>query len=848
MKPVILITLSFLSGLFLGHAALYFPFTIAVLALAALLVSGLLVRSERLSLRQFALISLPCALGIVSYICSAACLPPDHYSRLPPSDKAAHTLTGRIVSPLDRDPGRSSFIVELRELDSAPASGKVRVNVRDEQTDLGFGDAIRLFGRLYWPRGLNNPGGFDYPAFLAARGIYGTASLKDSGSIELVHRGRGIFRTIQDWRERIRRSFRTSTTGPGSAVLQAMVLGEEGDLTDEIRDRFMAAGVTHILSISGSHLGLVALICFGLMRWLMFLLPEGMYHRLTIHADPKKIAAWLTIPPVVFYAILAGGQVATLRSLIMILSALAAVILDRENGLLYSLAAAALLILIVSPQAVFDISFQLSYISVLTIGSVVTLWNELQIKADGMIRKLRNSAALLIIISLCTSLAVGPLVAHYFNQVSLAGVISNMIVVPFAGIVVVPLGLGAGILSLFLHRLPLPGINQFAADLFYGIVSFFSRLPFAEFHPPSPSAPWLLLYSIFLVSAWGCVRARLRFAFKPFQSSSGVSKILVTAAAASGAVLLFLFALSFFPGHRARVSFIDVGQGDCALVELPSGKNILIDGGGTYDGRFDIGRRVVAPLLWNKGIRKLDLVILSHPHPDHMNGLAFIIKKFRVSEIWENGQDPGTARYRDFKRLVEERKIPCRVATGEAETAHIGEAEVRVLHPARGFSFPDRKAYVTENNHSLVVRVTADGNVFLFPGDIEAGAEDALVRQYGHDLKCDLLKVPHHGSKSSSAEKFVSMTRPAIAVITVGRGNPYRQPSEDVIARYETHGAHVYRTDKHGAIVVAMEKRGLIVQPWTSLFLQRIALDDRASWGWRERKNWKRAWERLWLK
>src|SRR3990172_5661795 len=210
MKPVILITLSFLSGLLLGHAALYFPFTMTVLALAALLVSGLVVRSERLSLRQLALSAVPCVLGIASFIYSAACLPPDHYTRLIPAEEAAkHTMTGRIVSPLDRDPGRTSFIVALRELDSAPASGRVRVNVRDEQTDLGLGDAIRLFGRLYGPRGHNNPGGFGYPAFLAARGIYGTASLKDSGSIELVHRGRGIFRTIQDWRERIRRSFRT---------------------------------------------------------------------------------------------------------------------------------------------------------------------------------------------------------------------------------------------------------------------------------------------------------------------------------------------------------------------------------------------------------------------------------------------------------------------------------------------------------------------------------------------------------------------------------------------------------------------------------------------------------------
>ena len=172
-----------------------------------------------------------------------------------------------------------------------------------------------------------------------------------------------------------------------------------------------------------------------------------------------------------------------------------------------------------------------------------------------------------------------------------------------------------------------------------------------------------------------------------------------------------------------------------------------------------------------------------------------------------------------------------------------------MLHPAPGLPERGKKAYIAENNRSLVVRMETEGKAFLFAGDIGSGAEATLVRKYGHDLKCDLLKVPHHGSKSSSTGAFVSMTHPEIAVVTVGEGNRYRQPSEDVIARYEKNGAQVYRTDKHGAIIVTMDKGRLIVQPWTSLTLQRIALDDRvSSWVGHERENWKRAWERIWLK
>ncbi len=183
-------------------------------------------------------------------------------------------ITGMVASPLDRNPGRTAFDLSLLDIDGTRVSGRVRVNVREELTALGYGDRIRVSGMLSEPRGSNNLGGFDYPAYLAQNGIYFTVNVKNAEKIDILSRGTGIFRTIQDWRERIRQAFLASTTGQGSAIIQAMVLGEEGGLTDEVRDRFMAAGVTHIISISGSHLGMVAVLCFGLIRGLLFLMPE----------------------------------------------------------------------------------------------------------------------------------------------------------------------------------------------------------------------------------------------------------------------------------------------------------------------------------------------------------------------------------------------------------------------------------------------------------------------------------------------------------------------------------------------------------------------------------------------
>ncbi|OGW35193.1 MAG: DNA internalization-related competence protein ComEC/Rec2 [Nitrospirae bacterium GWC2_56_14] len=610
-----------------------------------------------------------------------------------------------------------------------------------------------------------------------------------------------------------------------------------------MRDRFMAAGVTHIISISGSHLGMVAILCFGLIRFMLRLLPERQYHRLTLAADPKKIAAWLTLPFLIFYTLLAGGQVATIRSLIMLVAALAALLLDREHALLHSLALAALFILVASPQAIFDISFQLSFLSVLAIGSVVMLWSELQVPGKSRLARFQNSALLLVLVSISTTLATAPLVAHYFNQVSLVGVVSNMIIVPFAGFIVVPLGLFSGLLSLLTSTLPLPALNQFVADRFCDTVTFFSRLPFAQFHPPAPGLLSLLAAALFLGSGYVIVRSILLYRYHPLASSSRVPRNQVAIAAVSGLLLILSLTIFFLPRRTGTIQFPDVGQGDCALITLSSGKNILIDGGGAYDDRFDVGRRIVAPYLWNQGIHRIDLMVLSHPHPDHMNGLKYLVKSFSVGEIWTSGLDKDLPGYAELERLIADRGIPFRVVSAADPPVMISNAEVALLHPAPGFHSSQRKAYAAENSRSLVVRIALEGKVFLLTGDIGEDAEREML-QSNKNLRCDLIKVPHHGSKSSSSAPFLARTRPEIGIVTVGSRNRYHHPSPEVVERYDAAGTRLFRTDLDGALTVTVNKGGLIVRSWRTRMMQRIELEDRSSWRRQEEGNWRALWLR----
>lgn len=836
-KPVILLALALAAGILLGQVFLYFPCSAIMLMVLAGAI-GITAYRQRLTVDRLLVTGSAIVAGAVLLVTAATSLPSDHYSARSPGKNSVRAVTGRISSPLDRDPGRIAFTLAVDHIDDTAASGTLRVTVRDDTLTAGYDDRVSLIGRLYPPRGFRNPGGFDYPAYLARQDVYAVLSIRHGSGVRVLEQGTGVLRAIQTLRERIRQAFLAAVTGEGAAILLAMTIGEEGSLTDDLRERFMAAGVTHIISISGSHLGMVALICFWITRHALFLLSERSYHWITIHADPRKVAALVTVVPVTFYAFLAGGQIATIRSLIMILAALAAVALDRERDLLPALSLAALITLLKNPQALFDISFQLSYLSVLSIVFVVSTWNALALPADTLAGKMANQAVLLFIISFAATLVTGPLVALYFNQFSLAGVIANMVVVPFAGAVVVPLGLLCGIFSLFTGHLPLAAVNQFFADTFVSLVSFFARVPFASIHLPSPGALLAAGYFVLLVASALLVRARLFATYRPLESSSRPPRGAVAAMAASGICIFAAVAFPFFRDQGTRITFLDVGQGDCAVVETGPGGNILIDGGGTRDNRFDIGRSVLAPYLRNRGIRTIDLVVLSHPHPDHMNGLFEVLRDFTVREVWGSGQDGSLPGYADFQRLINDRGIPFRTVSA-GDRGHIGNARLEVLHPPPFFPQKTKKRYAAENDRSLVIRIKAQGRTLLFTGDIHAEGEKFLLRNVPN-LASDLVKVPHHGSRTSSTGEFIAAVRPSMAVITVGDGNTYRHPSEEVVERYIHAGSRVVRTDRHGAVMVRDSMPGWEALLWSELMLRRISPSERDGWWTIERENWKR--------
>jgi len=260
-----------------------------------------------------------------------------------------------------------------------------------------------------------------------------------------------------------------------------------------------------------------------------------------------------------------------------------------------------------------------------------------------------------------------------------------------------------------------------------------------------------------------------------------------------------------------RLTFIDVGHGDSILIEFPKGEKMLMDGGGLHEDRFDIGKRVIAPLLWKKKIRRIDTLVLTHPDPDHLKGLIFIASQFSIGRFWDNGYQTESESYLQLKKILGEREIKTQSLDEETPPQMINGVEISVLNPS-AWKTTQRKVQNLRNlnNSSLVTRLRFQNVSVLLTGDIEKEAEERILRK-GYTLKANILKIPHHGSSSSSSPPFLKRVKPAYAILSIGEQNIGRLPHPEVLKRYLQLGSKILRTDKHGAITVTTDGENIKV-------------------------------------
>ncbi|MBI5198051.1 MAG: ComEC/Rec2 family competence protein, partial [Nitrospirae bacterium] len=470
---------------------------------------------------------------------------------------------------------------------------------------------------------------------------------------------------------------------------------------------------------------------------------------------------------------------------------LTSILLERDGSGVHSLSLATMITLLHDPRALFQISFQLSYIAVLALCVVARREEGGDLTYNKafhsrFIRKLRLYGFLTISVFWVTT----PLVAAYFNQFGWVGLVSNSVVIPYIGAVVVPLGILSSVLTLWRSQadLLMGNLNEFSLNLGFWIVHFFSTFPGSEIHLASPPP-----YMIF------CFYGFTLFVFFRKALKDRLIRLL-------GIMILGSFLTVGIVHGTVRekpliqVTFLDVGQGDAAVLQLAD-QVVVIDGGGTFGETFDIGRSVVAPYLWDQGIHRIDLMIATHPQMDHMKGLFYLSDHFDVIEAWGNGDEDETLLGRRFKHHLGERGIPYSAVFQDHQDHGRGPCRIDVLNPLYPKGPQAQETATKLNDRAIVLRVSCNRLTFLFTGDIEQRGIDALLES-GVPLESTVLKVPHHGSRGSADPDWVSAVCPQLAVFSAGYQNAYRHPSPEALEAYQVVKAHTHRTDLSGAMTL----------------------------------------------
>jgi competence protein ComEC len=572
--------------------------------------------------------------------------------------------------------------------------------------------------------------------------------------------------------------------GDARALVASLVLGDRGDVSRTLDDAFREAGVSHVLSVSGLHLAIAAFLFYAGLTWVLLRVPAWSAGYVV-----RRWAAAAALPATLVYTMLTGAQVATVRSCVVAWVWLGAVVLDRRAHALQALAIASLAILIWSPLELFDPSFQLSLAAAAGTSLLAPRWSP-RGSDGGVFKKAGRWLQRFCAASAAAILATAPIGAWHFAQLAPAGIVSNIVVVPLAELGVVPLGLGGCVLAM-LH-LPGAGVLLHLAGWLAQAMAAFT-LAFARLMPAWRVAAPTVLEIVAWYVALIAIAARGR---------RGLGVTLVAALVFAGS--LVAHAVERRLGQTLTATFLDVGQGDACVVELPHGKVLVVDGGGSFDPSFDPGQQIVAPFLWRRGIHRIDVLVLSHPHPDHANGLPFLAEHFAIGEIWTNGQEtaqPGTL---GLLAAARRRHIPL----GPPRLLELGGARLRPLAPLDSAGALAVDVAQSENDNSLVVELSWRGRRLLFAGDLEHYGEALLLARAGPELHADVLKVPHHGSKTSSSPPLLAALQPSIAVISVGEHNRWGFPHAAVLQRYRALGVQVLRTDRDGAVAVTVDARG----------------------------------------
>ena len=672
------------------------------------------------------------------------------------------TIIGYIASLPKKDDRKIKFEFDIDEVlgagpDLAPTRIRLAWYQRRGKTipdQLGVGDKWQFTVRLKPPRNFINPGAFNYSGWLLQKKILSTGYIRNHPAAKRIDSDPFSY-PIQRVRQYIREALiSVDIDTHAEPFLRALVIGDRSDMKTEDWVVLKNTGTVHLMAISGLHIGLVAGLVFFITRIAWSAIPF-----LTLRFAAPRAAAIMAWLFAYLYAALAGFSLPTQRALIMLSIILLTVVLKKSIRPSVVLSLAVLLVLVFDSFAVLSVSFWLSFTAVALIYYFINIQTSAQPKLKRW-----------LVLQLVISLGLLPLTIQFFQQAPVISPLANLIAVPIVGFIIIPLAL-VGVVTLLIHQEAGSAILSITTQLFHylwGVLEWLADLPISTITFSTPGLLVLLL------------------------ACAGFLLLLLPSVFRVRPLAIICCVPLFFPYHsvpaqgEVNVTVLDVGQGLATVVQTQH-HALVFDTGPRFSKRFDTGRAVVLPFLNEKGIRNLDVLLISHADNDHIGGAESILSAIPVNSVMTSIPD----------RLFRHAATRCE----RGQRWYWDKVKFEILHPDAS----DYATGLSENNLSCVLKITTNSRTFLLTGDIEREAESLLVERYGDDLVSQFLVAPHHGSKTSSSRKFISTVKPQTIIIPVGWRNRYRFPHQSVLDTYARQKSEVLTTAEQGAITIATE-------------------------------------------